>query len=211
MYLNDILTPSRLFRIQQSNITLNSADNISIIMQDNKVSPEGETTIPWAFSPDTDLSDCCSEMNHDMENKDKKKEMTKKKTTDANVPEEILVAANLEQQGKFNDPSRDSDDEESIDLVGKARAIEEHNRQIALRELQERERLMEEARVAEEERELYEAEQKGLRAANAKKKPTNKKSKPPTKKRNDDDDDDDNATKATKSRGLLSDVNRILN
>jgi hypothetical protein len=132
--------------------------------------------------------------------------------TGANVPEEILVATNLEQQGKFNDHSRDHDDEEStIDLVGKARAIEAHKRQLALQELQERDRLMEEARVAEEERELYEAEQKGLRAANAKKKPTNKKSKPPTKKRNDDDDDDDNATKAPKSRGLLSDVNRILN
>jgi hypothetical protein len=63
---------------------------------------------------------------------------------------------------------------------------------------------MEEARVAEEERELYEAEEKGLRAANSKKKATNKKSKltQKTKDDNDDDDDDDeNATKATKSRG----------
>jgi hypothetical protein len=134
--------------------------------------------------------------------------------TGANVPEEILVATNLEQQGKFNDHSRDHDDEEStIDLVGKARAIEAHKRQLALQELQERDRLMEEARVAEEERELYEAEEKGLRAANSKKKATNKKSKP-TKKTNDDndddDDDDENATKATKSRGpnfsLVEDV-----
>jgi hypothetical protein len=81
-------------------------------------------------------------------------------------------------------------------LIKIARQIEEHDQNLAL-QLEERDRLMEEARVEEEERELFEAEEKQeLRSAIA------KKTKKPKKTSDDDDDDEEkNTTKATKSRG----------
>lgn len=108
---NDFLMPSWLFcimyssNIQQSNIFL---DKI-IIMQDNNndkkdfVSPK--MTVPWSFSHHSNL-------NYIMEKEGITVEEDNNK--DGDVLTEILVATNLEEDGKYKNNGLDND-EESLD------------------------------------------------------------------------------------------------
>lgn len=96
-------------------------------------------TQPWPYSHHSDVNYMEKNANEKKDDQDNK--------TNSGVPDEIFVASNFKERGKFKyvDTSLDG---HSLVLVGIARQIEERDRNIA-RELEEQDQIMEKVRVTD--------------------------------------------------------------